>query len=170
MSDPDQTPARTVVCATDLSDASRCALDVAIEIACGGTPAQLHVLYVKEVAERIESAQQVMERWEERQRELHDQIEQETEHVRALRGGVPELQISTVVRHGKVYREIVRYALEVQAETLVVGTHGRTGLGRVVIGSVAERVVHHAPCDVVVAKSAEVRAHMAELIRSYPPR
>ena len=76
----------------------------------------------------------------------------------------------TAIRFGKAYREILRYAVDVQAEFIVVGTHGRTGLGRAVLGSVAERVARHAPCTVVVAKSAEVRAHLAEVLRHEGPR
>lgn len=156
-----------IVCATDLSASSRCALDFAIDLASTSGPARVHVLYVRESVERIESVAEVSERFEERQRELHDLIEHETAHVRAARGHLSEVEISTVVRFGKAYKEIVRYALEVGAETVVVGTHGRTGLGHAVIGSVAERVVHHAPCNVVVAKCEEVRAHLAEVIRRH---
>ena len=47
---------------------------------------------------------------------------------------------------------IVEVANEVGAELVVVGTHGRTGLAHVLLGSVAERVVRHAPCPVLVAR------------------
>lgn len=49
---------------------------------------------------------------------------------------------------------ICEYAREQHADWVVVGTHGRTGLRHMLIGSVAERVVRHAPCHVVVARSA----------------
>jgi nucleotide-binding universal stress UspA family protein len=49
---------------------------------------------------------------------------------------------------------IVDVAREVQAEVIVVGTAGRTGLRRVVLGSVAERVVRHAPTSVLVVRLA----------------
>ncbi len=41
-------------------------------------------------------------------------------------------------------------------DLVVVGSHGRTGLGRVLLGSVAERIVRHAPCPVFVARQREV--------------
>jgi nucleotide-binding universal stress UspA family protein len=47
---------------------------------------------------------------------------------------------------------IVDVAREIQAEVIVVGTAGRTGLRRVVLGSVAERVVRHAPTSVLVVR------------------
>ena len=46
--------------------------------------------------------------------------------------------------------EIVRIAEEEQAELIVLGTHGRTGLSRILMGSVAEAVVRHAPCPVLI--------------------
>lgn len=46
-------------------------------------------------------------------------------------------------------------ARELGAELLIIGTHGRTGLNRVLIGSVAERVVRHAPCPVLTVRSEE---------------
>ena len=46
--------------------------------------------------------------------------------------------------------EIVRVAEEEQAELIVLGTHGRTGLSRILMGSVAEAVVRHAPCPVLI--------------------
>ena len=45
--------------------------------------------------------------------------------------------------------EIITFAREINADLLVVGTHGRTGLSHLIIGSVAERVVRKAPCPVL---------------------
>jgi universal stress protein A len=42
---------------------------------------------------------------------------------------------------------------DVTFDLVVVGSHGRTGLGRLVIGSVAEQLVRHAPCPVLVARA-----------------
>jgi nucleotide-binding universal stress UspA family protein len=47
---------------------------------------------------------------------------------------------------------IVARAQEAGASTIVIGTHGRTGLNRLFVGSVAERVVRHADCDVYVVR------------------
>ena len=49
-------------------------------------------------------------------------------------------------------RGIVEVATESHANLIVVGSHGRTGLARFLIGSVAEKVVRHAHCDVLVAR------------------
>jgi nucleotide-binding universal stress UspA family protein len=54
--------------------------------------------------------------------------------------------------------EILRAARELPADVIVMGTHGRTGLSRLLMGSVAEAVVRKAPCPVLTAKSP-VTAH-----------
>ncbi len=49
--------------------------------------------------------------------------------------------------------EIVRIAEEEPCDVVVMGTHGRTGLGRLLMGSVAEEVLRKAPCPVLTVKS-----------------
>ena len=51
--------------------------------------------------------------------------------------------------------EIVRFAGDHEIDLIVMGTHGRTGLAHVLIGSVAERVVQKAPCPVLTVKHPE---------------
>ena len=48
---------------------------------------------------------------------------------------------------------ILRIAGEARADLIVMGTHGRTGLGRLLMGSVAEQVVRRAPCPVLTVKA-----------------
>ena len=59
----------------------------------------------------------------------------------------------TVLREGDPAREIVRVARSTRADLLVVGTHGRTGLTKFLVGSVAGRVVATASCPVVTVRS-----------------
>jgi len=53
---------------------------------------------------------------------------------------------------GVPYERIVRAARSKRAGLIVIGTHGRTGLSRVFVGSVAERVVRLAPCPVLTVR------------------
>lgn len=63
------------------------------------------------------------------------------------------------VRRGQPVRQILTCARDLGAELLVVGSHGHTGLERLLVGSVAERLVRLAECPVVVVKDqARVRA------------
>jgi nucleotide-binding universal stress UspA family protein len=54
------------------------------------------------------------------------------------------------LREGAPWKEIVESAREWPADLIVVGTHGRSGLTRLLVGSTAEGVVRHGPCPVVV--------------------
>jgi len=51
--------------------------------------------------------------------------------------------------------EIVGYAKDMHADLIVIGTHGRTGVSRLIMGSVAEHVVRTAPCPVLVVRPSE---------------
>jgi nucleotide-binding universal stress UspA family protein len=62
-------------------------------------------------------------------------------------------KVEVVTLMGTPWDEIVRLARTSAADVIVVGTHGRSGLNRALIGSVAERVVRHAPCNVLVVRS-----------------
>lgn len=62
------------------------------------------------------------------------------------------LDIEEVIAHGDAAAEIVRVAKERDVDLIVVSSHGRTGLGRILFGSTAEAVVRHASCPVLVVK------------------
>ena len=62
------------------------------------------------------------------------------------------LQVEEVIGHGDAAAEIVRIADEQHVDLIVISSHGRTGLGRMIFGSTAEAVVRHARCPVLVVK------------------
>ena len=57
-----------------------------------------------------------------------------------------------------VAHAILRYARKVRADVIVMGTHGRRGLSRVMMGSVAEDVIRHAPCPVLTVRAKQGEA------------
>jgi universal stress protein A len=63
-----------------------------------------------------------------------------------------QVQVEHIVAEGSPPTDIVRLAQDYNADIIVMGTHGRTGLSRLVMGSVAEQVVRRAPCPVVTVK------------------
>lgn len=74
--------------------------------------------------------------------------------------GVPDaLRVSHI--HANPARGLAEYASEHDASLLVVATHGRTGLSRMAAGSVAEQVIRHAPCNVLVVRSNEENGAVA---------
>jgi nucleotide-binding universal stress UspA family protein len=62
------------------------------------------------------------------------------------------LSVDTAVRQGDPRAAIVDEATEWGADLIVIGSHGHTGLKRLLLGSVAQAVVAHAPCSVEVAR------------------
>lgn len=80
--------------------------------------------------------------------------------AKGVRGQVP---VTTVVRTGSPVAEIVDAAKALKADLIILSTHGRTGLGHVLLGSVAENVVRLAPCPVLV-----VREHEREFVTPQP--
>jgi nucleotide-binding universal stress UspA family protein len=73
--------------------------------------------------------------------------------ARRLVPGHPDV-LDTFVEQGTDYAQILERAEAFQADLIVVGSHGRTGFKRLVLGSVAERVVRYAHCNVLVARPA----------------
>lgn len=69
-----------------------------------------------------------------------------------------ELRIETRLAEGDPAYEIVAAAKEIGADLIVMGTHGRSGFGRLVLGSVAEQVLRKAPCPVLTVKSPMLAA------------
>jgi nucleotide-binding universal stress UspA family protein len=70
-----------------------------------------------------------------------------------------QVQVETIVADGEPGEEILRVAKERQADLLVIGSHGRTGLGRVLMGSVAEEVARKSPCPVLIVRAPHEIAH-----------
>lgn len=69
--------------------------------------------------------------------------------------GPDDLAVEHMLLEGDPAAEIVRIADENQCDLIVMGTHGRTGLGRLFMGSVAEQVMRRAPCPVLTVKASD---------------
>jgi glycine betaine transporter len=69
------------------------------------------------------------------------------------------LSVSPTVGVGEPAEEIVRLARDEAVDLIVMGTHGRSGLRHVLLGSVAETVMRTAPCPVFTVKAAVSPAH-----------
>lgn len=65
-----------------------------------------------------------------------------------------KLRVETAVLSGRAVPEIIRYARDRRLGLIVVGTHGRTGWSRALLGSVAEGIVRLAPCPVLTVPVA----------------
>jgi nucleotide-binding universal stress UspA family protein len=138
------TPVRTVLHPTDFSDASAAALRVARSLARdhGARLIVLHVAPAGAVYGTIPVP-------------LDLQPHQDSlEVIREVIGGTDlKYPVETRLRLGHAAAEILRAAEEVGADLIVMGTHGRTGLRRLLTGSVAEAVLRRARCPVLIVSS-----------------
>jgi universal stress protein A len=87
------------------------------------------------------------------QRVLQQSKEELEKTAAALRSD--DLNIETLLREGRPATEIASIARETNADLIIISTHGHTGLKHVLLGSVAENVVRHAPCPVLVVRENE---------------
>ena len=112
-----------------------------------------YVLYVPSAIELVPAvltpADDVTQQQEEQAKRLTSQA--------ADRIGKSGLVVETVVRRGDPRTVIVDEANEWGANLIVMGSHGRTGSTRLLLGSVAQAVVGHAPCSVEVVRHTQAR-------------
>ena len=129
--------------ATDGSESAQAAIQEAINIAkvCSN---KLFVISVVEVNPEYEAlAPQVVEKAENEAREHLDSVK-----VRAEKEGIT---CETIAHQGEEpFNFIVDEAKIKKADMIIMGSHGRTGLKRLMMGSVTARVIGHAPCKVLV--------------------
>lgn len=129
--------------ATDGSPSSLAATARALELA-QAHKAELQVLSVPEPAS---PALVVPEILEETLKKAEDTVNQVKVEAEAL-----GLRVQAMVREGAPYKAITDQARKEQGDLIIMGSHGRTGLARLLMGSVTERVIGHAPCPVMVVK------------------
>jgi nucleotide-binding universal stress UspA family protein len=143
-------PIRRVLCATDFSTTSRRALDAATALAksSSATLTILHVLVSPIVLPEQYLDAATLEEFDKRGRAWSLRELQKLSR-RTTRGGV---ETTVLVRAGDPAEQIVRAAKAAKADLIVTGTHGRSGLKRLLLGSVAQRVVALASCPVVTVR------------------
>lgn len=129
----------------DFSRFSDAAVKQAADLAIAAK-AELHLLHILSDPPFVGRTEPVAER----QRHAREQLDQQL-RPRA----VVELQVEKAVVTGTPHREICRYAREHDIELIVMGTHGRAGLAHVALGSVAEKVVAAAHCQVLVVRHSD---------------
>lgn len=65
------------------------------------------------------------------------------------------LEITTETLNGSIDYQLIEYARKWKADLIVVGSHGRGFWGRLIVGSVADSLVHHAPCSVLIVRNSQ---------------
>jgi len=83
---------------------------------------------------------------------MHEECQKASAHVKKM-GEAVGLEVESVVLEGKPAEKIVEYAEENDMDLIVMGTMGKSGLDRILLGSVAERVVRISHTPVLVVRS-----------------
>jgi nucleotide-binding universal stress UspA family protein len=75
--------------------------------------------------------------------------QEQLEQIRPIDQAIP---VNHIMLEGDPASEIIRFARDAGIDLIVMGTHGRTGMDRLLMGSVAEKVMREAPCSILVVK------------------
>ncbi|HSD52464.1 MAG TPA: universal stress protein [Candidatus Methylomirabilis sp.] len=137
---------------------------------CSGKAMAYALSFAKQYDGRVVALHVIDRRWEEQTRVAFVEVGQDlTQKIRSgyaeearrilqevvdagARAGVP---VETRVVTGIPFDDIVRIGAELPADLIIMGTHGRTGVSHLFMGSVAEKVVRRAPCPVLTVRQAE---------------
>ena len=139
----------TIVVATDGSDSVQRAVSVAVDVAAR-FDAEVHAVYVVDAGE-VESSPDTVR--EDLRDALDDQGSDALDRVAdAAHDRDGDLDVTIEVREGRPASEIDTYARSVDADLVAMGTRGRHGENRFLIGSVAERVVRTCPVPVLTVR------------------
>lgn len=133
----------TILLATDGSASNQGAVDLAIEIAKerNATLTAISVVYTND--EFLALAPQIVT-------EFNHKAHADLDAVR-LRAAAQGVTVTTVVKEAEPHQAITKLAAEIGATVIVMGTFGRKGLSRLLMGSVTERTIGYADCPVLVA-------------------
>jgi nucleotide-binding universal stress UspA family protein len=137
----------TVVVATDGSESVERSIRYADDLA-GKFEADLHALYVMEERSLTDAPEELRD---DLRAALDERGERALAAVRELSGD----GITEAVREGRPAEEIAEYAREVDADVVAMGTRGRHGEGRFILGSVAEAVVRSCPAPILTVRQME---------------
>jgi nucleotide-binding universal stress UspA family protein len=111
--------------------------------------AQILLLHV--IPETVEEDAMHGSAWEQVIIDLTVQVEAQLDEI-AVKDLRVRLPVDVKVAVGKPAEEILRVAREESVDLIVMGTHGRTGLHHILLGSTAETVLHTAPCPVFTVR------------------
>jgi nucleotide-binding universal stress UspA family protein len=155
---------KSILVATDFSEASEKALRHALAIArhYGAKFYLVHVVsslgFTLVGPDAVSAAAEAV--WRDA-RKLEDDLVQ--------RGALAGLRHEAIVRQGNVWEELEKVVRQEEVDLVVIGTHGRRGLGKLLLGSVAEQVFRHADCLVLTVGPGSFQENPVESTRAIRP-
>jgi len=131
----------------DFSDNSREALKLAVTLAADPED-RITLLHVVETESVLHRGNAVMMTLSKSDGELHDEAERRLQRWAEQEVG-PDIKVETVVRTGKVHREILQVAETRDCDLIVLATNSKNWCGRLLLGSVTKKLKREAPCAVI---------------------
>jgi nucleotide-binding universal stress UspA family protein len=135
-----------ILIATDGSEKNRPALEEGVKIA-RAFGASVYAAYVIDVGafSSMSADMPIGDTY----RIIQAEAEQAFSRIKTFAG---DMKVETSVLEGRPAAEIVKFAVAKKIDLIVIGTQGKKGLERLLLGSVAEEVIRSAPCKVLVVK------------------
>ena len=141
---------KTILCPIDFSELSVNAMEYAVFLA-SHHHAELLLLHVVEYLQEFEHYQILvftpLELAEKMEKQAYEKLTKLAEQIKKT------VEVETVVRQGRAFVEIIKEATEKNMDLIVMGSHGRTGISHMLMGSVAEKVVRKAHCPVLIVRN-----------------
>jgi len=145
---------KNILMPTDFSKRSLAAAEYALELASQYN-AKLHILHVLEKTPPVLAIRSFDLSEEKIIESIENDAKESMEAAIKSINNEKNVELVPVIRKGIDYEEIVKYSEENDIDVIVIATKGRTGLMHTLIGSVAEKVVRHASCPVLVITPKE---------------
>lgn len=147
---------RNIMIATDGSECSKKVVDKGIKFArlSGGTVYAVYVVstaYISAIDGSYPSSIDMFPYFEAMHEALKKQGQQAIDYVKEL-GEKKSINVESVILEGNPSEELIKYAEKENMDIVIMGTVGRTGLDRMILGSVAGNVVRHSKVPVMVLR------------------
>ncbi|WP_437185164.1 universal stress protein [Planctomicrobium sp. SH668] len=143
---------KKILIPTDFSDFSLCAMRYGCEFA-SRFDSEIHVLnVVEDVYPLVADPGTTFPSGDFYPNDLANIARETIQKFPASDLGADQTKVVRQVRIGVPFLEIVRYARDLEIDLIVIGTHGRSGLAHVLMGSTAEKIVRKSPCPVLTVR------------------
>lgn len=142
---------KKILVPTDFSETSKYAMEYALELAKSFN-AEVEIVHVIFDESQVVAFYLPQVTFQNLDQELEDAANKQMQEFLSSFPILNEIIYSVKMLKGTAFVEIINEAKEYNADMIVIGTHGRTGLEHVLFGSTAEKVVRKAPCPVLTVK------------------
>jgi nucleotide-binding universal stress UspA family protein len=144
-----------ILVSTDGSEFSRAAVEKCCRIVVAPEKTAIKIVSVFEVIEPLDISISP-EFSEELETSAHKKAQKYAEDAEAqLRERFPNIDLTTQISLGAPDEILIETARDWEADLIVIGSHGRGFWGRMLLGSITDSLVHHAPCSVLVVRRKE---------------